>query len=66
MGSGIRLDDTSRLCHLLAMMGRRGNKYADLAKLADDQIPLFFHALHEFHTKFPVATILADADVSPT
>ena len=48
------------------MMGRRGNKYADLAKLADDQIPLFFHALHEFHTKFPVATILADADVSPT
>jgi hypothetical protein len=26
--SGIRLDDISRLCLLLAMMGRRGNRYA--------------------------------------
>ena len=37
-------------------------KYNSLTKL---QVPLFFHALQELHSKFPVSTILADADVRP-
>jgi hypothetical protein len=28
------------------------------------EVPLFFHTLHRLHTKFPVATILAEFDVS--
>jgi hypothetical protein len=31
--SGIRLDDTSRLCLLLAMMARQGNRYDNLHKI---------------------------------
>jgi hypothetical protein len=33
MSSGIRLDDISPLYLLLAMMGRRGNRYANLQKI---------------------------------